>query len=80
MGAVLLREIMNNKFHEIMENFKRGSKKFGIEFDYDIFINTYMKCNNMLIEKDINEEQLIQYFWVAFINNSKKNLKQEYSL
>jgi hypothetical protein len=76
MGAILLREIMEKKFHEIMENFKRGTQKLGIKFDYDIFINTYMKCNDMLVEKDINEEQIIQYFWVAFLNNSKKNFKQ----
>lgn len=75
MGAILLHEIMSTKFHEIQENFKRASKKCGYTFDYDIFIETYIKCDEILKNKNITEDKIIQYFWVAFINNTKKYLK-----
>ena len=54
MGAVLLREIMETRFHEIQNNFKCASKKMGYTFDYDIFIETYIKCDEKL---NNNEEQ-----------------------
>ena len=75
MGAKLLSEIMKAKFHEIMSNFKRASAKSGITFDYDIFIETYIKCDKVLTNKELTEDKMIQYFWVAFINNMKKDLK-----
>lgn len=77
MGAILLREIMSTRFHEIQENFKRASCKCGVKFDYDIFIDTYMKCDEILQHKDVTEEQVLKYFWVAFLNNSKKDYKQK---
>lgn len=76
MGAILLREIMEEQFHEIMENFKRASMKNRITFDYDIFIETYIKCDEKIKNKDLTKEQIIQYFWVAFLNNTKNKNKQ----
>lgn len=76
MGAVLLREIMEKRFHEIQNNFKCASKKYGYTFDYDIFIDTYIKCDEVLKNKNISEEQTIQYFWIAFSNNLKKDFNK----
>ena len=35
MGAVLLREIMEKRFHEIQNNFKCASKKYGYTFEHE---------------------------------------------
>lgn len=82
MGVILLSEIMKDKFHEIMSNFKRASAKNNIIFDYDIFVETYIKCNETLKNKNFTKEEMIQYFWVAFNNNMKKYLinNSKYSL
>lgn len=77
MGAKLLREIMETRFHEIQNNFKCASKKMGYTFDYDIFIETFIKCDEKLKNKDVTEEQIIQYFWVAFSNNLKKDFNKK---
>jgi hypothetical protein len=47
-----------------------------------IFIETYIKCEDKLKDKDVTEEQVIQYFWVAFYNNLKKeyNKKRKISI
>lgn len=77
MGAVLLREIMEKRFHEIQNNFKCASKKHGYTFDYDVFIDTYIKCDELLKNKNMTETEIIQYFWVAYINNLNKDLKKQ---
>lgn len=73
MGAILLRNIMEKHFYEIQANFKRASAKNGYVFDYDIFIETYEKCNTILANKEMTKEQILQYFWVAYLNNIKKD-------
>ena len=73
MGTILFRNIMDEHFYEIQNNFKCASAKHGFAFDYDIFIETYEKCNTILINKELTKEQIIQYLWVAYINNMKKN-------
>ena len=77
MGAVLLREIMEKRFHEIQNNFKCASKKYGYTFDYDIFIDTYIKCEETLKNKDVTESQIVQYFWVAYVNNLNKKYNKQ---
>ena len=77
MGAVLLREIMKTRFHEIQNNFKCASKKMGYTFDYDIFIETFIKCDEKLKNKNVTEEQIIQYFWVSYSNNLKKEFNRK---
>lgn len=81
MGVNLLREIMEKRFHEIKNNFKRASARHNLVFDDDIFIDTYIKCSEFLINKKMTEEQVIQYFWTAFVNNIKKTYrKSKYKL
>lgn len=76
MGVILLHEIMEKRFHEIKENFKRASAKNNIVFNEDIFIDTYIKCCEQLKNKEMNESQIIQYFWVSFVNNIKKSYRK----
>jgi hypothetical protein len=71
MGALLLRDIMETEFDNIQNNFKRGLSKSGYTFDYDVFIDTYIKCSETLKNKELTREQIIQYLWVSFLNNTK---------
>jgi cyclopropane fatty-acyl-phospholipid synthase-like methyltransferase len=77
MGALLLQEIMEQHFHELESNFKCAAAKQGYTFDYDIFIDTYIKCNESLKHKNVDKEQIINYFWVSFINNTKKDYNKK---
>lgn len=76
MGVILLQEIMKQRFHEIKENFKRASAKANITFDYDIFIDAYIKCCEHLENNKMDEKQIIQYFWVSFVNDIKKKYRK----
>ena len=75
MGGITLNDILQKRFYEIQFNFKKASKKYDIKFNEDIFIDTYIKCNERLNNKDMNEEQIRQYFWVSFLNNTKKSYR-----
>ena len=76
MGSLTLQDIMAKKYHNIEQNFKRASVRNNIIFDYDTFIDTYIKCNEHTKDTKMDEKQIIQYFWVSFLNNSKKELKK----
>ena len=76
MGGVTLNEILETRFHEIMFNFKKASKKNDIVFNEDVFMDTYIKCSEKLNNKDMSESQIIQYFWTAFVNNTKKSYRK----
>lgn len=77
MGATTLQDIMEKRFREIKTNFKRASVRNNIIFDEDIFIDTYIKCCDYLNNTDMNEKQIIQYFWVSFINNIRKESRKK---
>ena len=76
MGVILLQEIMEKRFHEIRENFKRASAKNDMVFSDDVFIDTYITCCEHLKNNNMNESQIIQYFWVSFTNNIKKSYRK----
>jgi ATP-dependent Lon protease len=75
MGGVTLNGILEKRFHEIILNFKKASRRHNITFNEDIFMDTYIKCCERLNEKDLDENQIIQYFWVSFVNNTKKSYR-----
>lgn len=72
MGNVSLEGIMRDRFNEIETNFRIASVKFNLKFDCDMFIETYLMCCESLKEKDLDETSILKYFWVSFLNNSKK--------
>lgn len=76
MGVISLQDIMEKKFHEIKNNFKRASVRNYISFDEDVFMDTYIKCYEHLKNTNMDEKQIIQYLWVSFINNIKKESKK----
>ena len=47
------QDIMAVKFNEIKHNFICASKKNGLDFNEDIFIDSYIKCNETLKNKQV---------------------------
>lgn len=78
MGGVSLQDVMGKRFREIKRNFQRASFRNGFKFDEDVFIDTYIKCCEHLKNTDMDEKQLIQYYWVSFVNNMKKEYRQKF--
>lgn len=76
MGVILLQEIMEKKFNLIKTNFIKASNKNNIAFNEDIFMDTYLKCCETLKGKDLTEEQIIQYYWTSYVNNTKKEYRK----
>lgn len=75
MGLISLEEIMKHKYSEIERNFRCASAKINLNYDCDIFCETYLKCCDALKDKDLDEKKIIQYFWVSFTNNSRKQYR-----
>lgn len=81
MGVISLRDIIEKRYHEIKNNFIRASKKNHFVFSEDTFIDTYIKCCDLLETMNLNEKETLNYFWAAFVNNSKKTYrKTKYSI
>lgn len=77
MGANLLRDIVEKRFPELQTNFKRAATRNAIIFDEDVFIDTYIKCCEQLEDTKMDEKQIIQYFWVSFLNNVRKEYRKK---
>lgn len=75
MGANVLRDVMERRYHEIKTLFKRASKTHGLRFSEDTFSDSYIKCYNALQTKTLTEQEVIKYLWSAFVNNTKKTYR-----
>lgn len=76
MQEITLTTIITKDFLKIKNNFKCASSKNSIKFDDDIFIDTYLKCEESLKKHQLNDEaNIIRYFWVSYFNNMKKSFR-----
>lgn len=55
-------------YDSIVANCKRNLRRCGIEFDYDLFADTILKCNDKL--KEHRQDEYERYLFVALKNNS----------
>lgn len=63
-------------FSSIKEKFNINITKQGLVFNEDIFADTLLKCDEKLSNiENITDEEMIHYFWVAFKNNTLRDLK-----
>lgn len=72
--------IIANNFQEIKRTFKSGLKNSGYIWDEDIFMDTYIKCDNVLEDKIMDKKEALKYFWTAYINKLKNHYKSKYSI
>ena len=63
-----------NNFKTIKNKFELQIKRVGLSFDEDIFSDTILKCNEKLNESNINDKEMLYYFWMAFKNNTLREI------
>ena len=70
-------------FHNVeprFKNFKNKmkilSKKNNIIFNEDVFMDTLIKCSNTFSNKNATNEEIDNYFWVAFKQNNFSNFSR----
>ena len=63
-----------NNFKTIKNKFELHIKRVGLSFDEDIFSDTILKCNEKLKESNINDKEMLYYFWMAFKNNTLREI------
>ena len=61
-------------FKTIKNKFELQIKRVGLSFDEDIFSDTILKCNEKLKESNINDKEMLYYFWMAFKNNTLREI------
>ena len=65
MGFV---DVVSNGFNKIRAEFERNScNSFG-EFDEDLLMDSYIKCCDALVDRDMQESEYIKYFWKTYSN------------
>lgn len=72
--------IVANNFVEIKKNFKTGLKNSGYKWDEDIFMDAYVKCDNVLKDRLMDKKEALRYYWTAYINKMKNKYKSRYSI
>ena len=72
--------IIANNFQEIKRTFKSGLRNSGYIWDEDIFMDTYIKCDNVLGDRIMDKTEALKYFWAAYINKLKNYYKSKYSI
>ena len=72
--------VIANNFPEIKRTFKSGLKNSGYIWNEDIFMDTYIKCDNVLGDRIMDKTEALKYFWTAYINKLKNYYKSKYSI
>lgn len=70
----IFMETISPYFDEIKTVFPERISKMGLTFDDDVFSFTIEQCNKKIKEK-LSKEDIIKYFWIAFRNNTFRELK-----
>lgn len=63
-----------NKFKNVKDDFMCNIMRLGFAFDYDVFSDTLVRCNEKLVRDDLCENDMLSYFWRAFKNNTLREL------
>lgn len=64
------------RFKNFKNKMKTLSKKNNIIFDEDVFMDTLIKCSNTFSNKNATNEEIDNYFWVAFKQNNFSNFSR----
>jgi hypothetical protein len=64
-------DIVADNFYEIRDNFKRGLKGKGYEYDEDVLSDAFISCNLSLKDKYLTKEEAVKYYWTSYINKLK---------
>ena len=61
-----------NDFELLQCKFEVSLKRRDYEFDYDLFIDSCIKCDKALSGKQLSNSEYMKYLWVAYLNELKR--------
>lgn len=77
MNEMSFTDIVAANYNEIVRNFKAGVKNHGHVFDEDIMNDAFVSCFNSLKDKKLTKQEVIKYYWVAYVNKYKTRQEHE---
>lgn len=78
MKATAFLEYVGEHYEELKKKWSERLKKQGYQFNEDIFQDTILKVHsNIITDEDFNGD-IEGYFYKAFIQNTKRDLKYSY--
>lgn len=75
MSDNIFINFIGKHFNDIKGKFQTQIRKLGFEFDHDVFYDTMLKCNTKFFDETALEEEMENYFWTAFKNNTMRELR-----
>ena len=64
-------DIIASKYNDIVPLFKSRLIKQGIQYDEDLFNDSFIKCADKFGSEQIDSDLAIKYFWTTYINTIK---------
>lgn len=66
--------IVAYKYNDIVSLFTSRLRKMDMQFDEDLFHDTFIKCANKFSTEKISYETTIKYFWTSYLNTIKTDI------
>lgn len=66
--------IIAHKYDNIVSLFKSRLYKMNMQFDVDLFNDTFIKCATKFKDDKITYETTIKYFWTSYLNTIKTDI------
>lgn len=77
MDTGTFMDIVASRYKEIRSLFKTRLYNSGLQFDEDLFNDTFIKCVNKFGNDEITYDVTVKYFWTAYFNTIKSELIKE---
>lgn len=71
-------DLVAGKFALIKSKFINKCKTNEMEFDEDLFMDTFICCCKTLKDKKMSIDECIKYYWVSYLNKIKTNKPKEH--
>lgn len=70
-------KIVEDRFEDLKEECIRNTKRKGVEFDEDLWMDTYIKCAETLGDRDMSISEVSSYFWTSYWNGWLNRQKKQ---
>lgn len=77
MSAGTFMDIVASRYKDIKSLFKTRLYNIGLQFDEDLFNDTFIKCATKFGNEKITYEVIVKYFWIAYFNTIKSEFAKE---
>lgn len=72
MSNNVFLNFVGKHFNELKGKFTTQIRKIGFDFNHDVFYDTMLKCNDKITDTNTLDEEMENYFWIAFKNNTMR--------